>query len=82
MAQKIGIFAHLIAHPCGVSMPRFDPRSTAKVEETRAPGNGKPFRSKVGKQNARREAFKATSGKFKGTYVSYEPRTTRDMLKG
>lgn len=81
MALKIGIAANLIKHPCGVSMPRFDPRSTAKVEETRAPGNGKPFRSKIGKKNARAAARKATSGKYKGTYVSYEPRTIRDMLK-
>lgn len=84
--QKIGIQANLVpSHKIdmprgGVRLPRFDPRSTSKVEETRAPGNGKPYRNAVQKAKARAEAFSPKQGKFKGTYISYTPTQQRPMV--
>jgi len=78
--QKIGIQKNLRRGPSSCDFPRFDPRPTSRVESSRAPNNGKPFRNKQQKEIARAEAVKAKTGPLKGTFVSLAYRQERQCV--
>ncbi len=78
--EKIGIQANQIRHPLGGKFPRFDTRTTEKVETTRAPNNGKPFRNRQQRSMASAQAAIAKTGRSKGAWVSFAPRQEREVL--
>lgn len=65
----------ITGHYRTVAKFRQDLRSTAEVEESRDPTNGKPYRNKRQKAEARADAKKQKTGRFKGTFVSHVDRT-------